>query len=381
MSERIGDVFEAEVRDMASDGRGVLSHPAGRTVFVPGVWVGEKARIKLTVLKGRIGEGECVELLEASPQRRRAPCPHHGFEKGQCGACPWQFVDDTAQQAAKQQRVQHAFARLACAEMVKPLWVAPASLHYRNRAQLKTDGKRMGFLSFQSNTLAEIDACAVLSEKNAQTFAGLKQQLPLPAWRPPKRNSFTTLDIDESVDASSVRVNQRLPFQQANSAQNARMLQWLRDKLQGCDCEHNVLELFCGSGNLTQVITERGFASLTAVEAVAEALTTLNEKKLPGVTTLQADLFTEQGMDKVAFHCKKSQVLVLDPPRDGLKIKGRLFEKKRGLKKVFYISCDLATLTRDIKYMQEHGFKVKEVQPLDMFPQTPHIELLVHLQR
>ena len=72
---------------------------------------------------------------------------------------------------------------------------------------------------------------------------------------------------------------------------------------------------------------------------------------------------------------------MLDPPRDGLKIKGKLFDKKRGIKTVLYISCDLATLTRDVKFMQEQGFKIKEVQPVDMFPQTPHIEVLVHLQR
>lgn len=388
MSESIGQKFETRIRSLASDGRGIANHPSGRTFFIPGVWPGELVSAKITQLKSRVGFADCVEVIEESPERVTAPCPHHGFTSGQCGGCPWQFVSYEAQLQAKQDRVESAFARLLSANKikkikVKAIWPSDSPFHYRNRAQLKTDGKNIGYISSQSNTLAPIQHCEILSKKNAQTLSGLLEQLPNPDWRPKKRDALSTIDIDESVDASSASINQRLAFAQANTQQNTRMQEWLRERISTIATKQHALELFCGSGNLTRVISELGFEKITAVEGVQEALDSLEALALPKVVPLKADLLSEKGIDKVKFRAKDADVLILDPPRDGLKIKGNLFDakgdKKTKIKNIFYISCDLATLTRDLEFMQEQKFKIKEIQPLDMFPQTSHIEIMVWL--
>jgi len=379
--EKIGAIFEARVKDLASDGRGIVQHPSGRTYFVTGLWFGELARLRITQIKGKIGSAEVQEVLQAVAQRIDAPCPHHGVGSGLCGGCPWQFVEYSAQLEAKQVRVESSFRRAGVDVPVKTILPSANTLSYRNRAQLKSDGRQVGFVSSHSNALAPIDDCLILSDANRNTLAMLREQLPNNTWRPAKNRDWVTLDIDESTPADVVSVNKRLPFQQANSAQNALMRQWLSDKLQLCASDSTVLELFCGTGNLTEVISARGFEQVIAAEASVEAIDGLKRKELPNVRGMVANLFMDAGFEKAVYQAREAQVLVLDPPRDGLKVIEPLFRKKSRIKDVFYISCDLATLVRDVKIFTDNKYKVKEIQPLDMFPHTPHVECMVALKK
>lgn len=383
MQIAIGSQFTGYVKDLASDGRGVVIHPSGRAFFVAGVWPQEQGTFKVTGTKGRIGFAELVSL-EASTRslsRVAARCDHHGVSRAHCGGCPWQFIAYPEQLAAKQQRVQQNLLRLDCADKVLPILASPSEWAYRNRAQFKTDGIQLGYVAAQSNQLVAINRCPILSEQNQQTLQQLQARLPNPDWQPLRKQKWTTLDIDEETQANAVSVNERLPFRQANSLQNCVMKQWLQRKLVAIAAQKTVLELFCGTGNLTEVIVDSGAEKTIAVEGVEAALTQLRDKKLGGVTCLACDLFSEAGAEKLLPHVKTAEILVLDPPRDGLKVSAPLFIKKSALRSVFYISCDLATFCRDIATFQQQGFKVKEIQPLDMFPHTPHIELMAELKK
>jgi small-conductance mechanosensitive channel len=118
----------------------------------------------------------------------------------------------------------------------------------------------------------------------------------------------------------------------------------------------------------------------TVTEVVAEAVATLNNRGLPGVTALEADLFKD-GVLSGLIKKVKPTALVLDPPRDGLKTIAQLQAKKSSIKTILYISCDLATFTRDAQAIIKEGFNLILVQPVDMFPQTPHVELLARFAR
>ena len=385
----INDIFLGEVRDLASDGRGVVVHPSGRTIFVDGVWVGEKGEFKITELKGRVGFAKIVDIHEASPQRIAPVCKHHGFGKNTCGGCPWQFMEYSAQLAAKQLRVTNELTRLNVRDQTQDIWPSSTVVGYRNRAQFKTDGTKLGFLAAHSRHITDVKDCVILSEKNRETLSAMRETMPNSVWRVSskdfKKQVWTSLDIDESTDISTVSVNQRLPFQQANSEQNQRMRDWLTTKLQEISVQlpngMNVLELFCGAGNFTEVIAQMDNTQVLAVESVSAALASLNAKKLSNVRTCEVNLFLETAFEKIYNQQRDFDVLVLDPPRDGLKNKKDLLPKKSKIKHVLYVSCDLATFSRDLAYFQENKFKVVEVQPLDQFPHTAHVELMAYLSR
>ena len=378
--------FHGVVRDLASDGRGIVLHPSGLTVFVGGVWPGEEGLFRIIRSKNRWAEGDLLELTQASPQRVTPFCTHHGFADGQCGACPWQFIAYNAQLRAKQQRVTNELGKISAC-VVNDIIPSPVQQEYRVRAQLKTDGNQIGFVSANSNSLAPVKDCAVLSPTNRSTLKTLLQQLPQSQWRPQHKNRWITLDIDEDTGANAVSVNKRLPFQQSHQQQNLRMQQWLAQQseliIKQHGCIDNALELFCGSGNFTRTLSDTKIVQIVAVDVAQEAIDTLNQRQLPGVTALARDLFADGALEKLLREqpllLQAYSLLVLDPPREGCKNIADLFQGKKRFESILYISCDLATFCRDVTVCQQRGYQLQEVQPIDTAPHTPHIELLARL--
>ncbi len=376
----LNERFTARVRALSSEGSGIVEHASGQVFFVPGVWLGELGEFRITGFKKRFGFAVLDTLLEPAPERVAPPCPYHGFAAGDCGGCPWQFVAYPAQLAAKEARVRQALARLVAAERIRPIRGSPRQLGFRNRAQLKTDGKRIGFVSPGSRQLAPVEDCLILSDHNRGSLRALAATLPNPSFRPPRGQDWTTLDIDDGIGPDEVAINRRRPFRQGNDPQNAWMKAWLGERLAALDAASPVLELFAGSGNFTEVIAARGFDRVLAVEGSGEAVAQLAARNLPGVATLVANLFSDEGLDRARRGLADAEVLVLDPPREGLRNIAALLGKKHRLRELFYVSCDLATFTRDLGVLVDAGFAVVEVQPLDLFPQGPHVELLAHLR-
>lgn len=377
----IGARFEARVKALAETGNGVVEHPSGVVFFVPGVWLGELVTVVVTEVKKSFGNAALIEVVEASPERISVPCEHHGFADDACGGCPWMMVSESAQLQAKQERVQQALVRIDDRIIVAPIVRAPQALGYRGRAQFKTNGHELGFVASGQKRLAAVRDCLVLTDKNRETLAQLRQALPNPQWQPQGQQRLTTLDIDEGVNAKNVSINKRLPFQQANQDQNRWMHNWLLRKLAALPHQRKALELFAGSGNLTEVLVQAGFSSVVAVEVMPEAVALLSARQLPGVEAEICDLFDDKAFAQLVEQHQDAEVLVLDPPRDGLKLKEGLLRKRGKLRDILYISCNLATFVRDVKDLYERGFVLLEVQPVDMFPQTPHVEILAHLKR
>ena len=372
-------LFEATVQDLASDGRGVVKHPDGRTFFVAGAWLGERVQVRPTGQQGKVAFGEVAAVLDPADTRVPPSCAHHGYSDGDCGGCPWMMVDYSAQLAAKQQRVAQTLARLGASATLQPALAAPKALGYRNRAQFKTDGRHLGYVSARSNHLVPITDCKVLSEPNRLTLKNLLADLPNEVWQPKRREPWVTIDIDDQNDA--VQIDQRLPFRQGNTAQNAVMRDWLASQCAPYDADTPVLELFCGSGNFTEVLVNAGFKQIAAAEVGEASLAGLAAHNWPQVTPLAVNLFDEAAVETLAQQHKNTSLLVLDPPRDGLKVRAPLLKKLRALETVFYVACDLATWARDVADFQQAGFMIASVTPVDLFPQTPHIELLSKLVR
>lgn len=378
-SER-SEPFSGAVRDLNSQGHGVVARDDGRVFFVPGVWPGEEGIFEVTGAKGRIGFARVLKFTHTSPDRIDAPCPHHGFSGEYCGGCPWQFMSYPAQLQAKTARVTSALAGLCEDKAIAPIWGSPQALGYRNRAQLKSDGKQLGYMAAGSRTIVDITDCPILNEQNRRTLADLRRRLPDPAWRPPRQRAWTTLHIDDDVDAATIMPEQRRPFRQGNTEQNQRMTRWLDAQLAALQASPAAVELFAGSGNFTQVLA-RHCSRVLAVDSFAPAIEELAARKLCGVTATCADLARRDGVAELDAQCKNATLLVLDPPRDGFTEMETFLGRAAELTTVLYISCDLATYRRDAQVLLSNGFALEFVQPVDLFPQTPHVELLTVLRR
>lgn len=373
---QLSERFTGTVRALTSEGNGVVDHPSGRVVFVPGVWVGEEVEAKITQIKSQFAISELVQVITPHPKRRAAPCPYHGHSAKHCGGCPWQFMAYEEQLAAKFQRVIQAIHRLDDRVNVLPIVPSEVELGYRNRAQLKSLGNQLGFVAGASHRLVEVEQCLLLTPQCADQLSAIRAQVIAQPQTNQRKQAWVTWDINETQSRS----NQRLPFAQANSAQNAFMQNWLKEQMQNIARDAKVLELFAGSGNFTAVFAADGFTSVTAVDVVDEAVEQITERALTGVTAQVVDLFNEGSLARLIKRIQP-RLLVLDPPRDGLKTVAEVQAKHSSIETILYISCDLATFIRDTAALNKQGFRLSLVQPLDMFPQTPHVELLARFER
>ena len=160
------------------------------------------------------------------------------------------------------------------------------------------------------------------------------------------------------------------------------MSRWLADTLNSLALPAGVLELFCGSGNLTSVLAGCfPDHQITAVEGDDWALEQLLSLGLPNVETQRRNLFSATDIAAMSATLPAAQGIVLDPPRDGLKERDALTPLFAQSPWVVYISCNLATWQRDAHFLQEQGLCLTQVEGLDMFPQTPHLEVLSVFER
>lgn len=372
---KLVDEFETTIRDLASDGRGVAEAPDGQVLFVTGAWQGERVQVRRT-RQGAKASAELLKIVEPASERASPICDH----QYQCGGCPWMFVNYDAQLSAKVERLRGVLTTLRSDHIEPRIQPSPRQLGYRNRAQFKTNGKILGYLVANTHEIIDVTACPILTEQNQRHLARLRRELPNIQWRPKSRQKWVTLDIDDQ--RTEPLVNQRQPFRQGNDDQNLFMSEWLRQILELLAPSDGLVELFCGSGNLTSVLASCfPEHQITAVEGDTSALGQLLSLELPNVAIQQRNLFSAADVKILTTSLPANVGVILDPPRDGLKERDALAPLFSKAPWVVYISCNLATWRRDALFLQSLGLTLTKVDGLDMFPQTPHLEVLSVFER
>lgn len=318
-----------------------------------------------------------ISLNEASADRVDVSCAHWGLGSKDCFGCPWLFVNYEAQLQRKEHRVRYALERVGLRDLpIKAIWPAPSPFSYRSRAQFKTDGRTFGYAAQHGDAIASVDDCLILSDPMRTNLKALRARLPNPAWKPEEPHLWNFIDLDEESDMNQFPLNRRRPFQQVHREQNSRMRAWLERQLENAEGEF--LELFCGSGNFTDLIAARG-SDVLALEVGADAIESLKARSLPHVRAERADLYKGSAMRRLRDH--PARTLIANPPRAGLMGLARLPRVLPQLERIVYISCDVNTLAQDLRKLVDQGFSIAELQPLDQMPNTPHVEVLVSLHR
>jgi 23S rRNA (uracil1939-C5)-methyltransferase len=375
-------LFKGKVRNLSHKGLGVVDHPDGRTFFVRGTWPGDEGEFLIPDLAEKYSEAKLSKLIIPSTDRVEISCPHRGYKEGECGGCPWMIASYESQLFQKSERLRHALEKrkiFLTADLMKNIIGSPETLFYRNRVQLKTDGKKIGYVSEGTSKLAPIDDCIIMNGHLRELFKKLKDSLPREDYLPGEGHSWSYIDLDDEMGIQDVVLNRRRPFRQGNTPQNEVMKNLVRENFASIPRHFPIIDLFCGSGNFTEVLSQMGFENILAVEVQGSALLTLKEKNLPGVRVLGLDVGEKGAWAKIAKYQPHARAMLLDPPREGLEKRRGLFKYLDNLSTLFYISCELDSFSRDLSDLVDHGWIVKELTPLDLFPHTPHVEVLCHL--
>lgn len=382
------------ITSLSHDGRGVGRLPDGKTVFVRDAVPGDQVSVQVLERHPNYDEAQMKTLLSPSDDRAEPFCPHYQS----CGGCQLQHLSIQAQRRWK---AEHFFAALLKTLKPKQCEFAPPLVGedrgYRRRVKMiwgkaKTDKlAKMGFRARQSNDMVDVDMCPLMTPSLNQALAEKRQQHLPQASRALKE--LVLVEADNGV-FSSDRVHPEIPFYrldgltlefrtegfiQVNADINRKMVAQAIDWLE-LESHHQVLDLFCGVGNFSLPIAKR-VKKVVAIEGmpalVAQTIHNAERNQLENVECYQADLFNPV-QHFPWFKQQKYDRVLLDPGRMGaLEICRQMRHLKA--KKLVYVSCNEATLMRDLKALREQGYEVTKAGFVDMFPHTAHAEVMVQL--
>lgn len=408
------NTFEINLDTMAHGGAAMGRHD-GRVIFVPYAIPGERVRARITEDKERFAHAEPVEVLAASPDRVEPVCPHFGA--GLCGGCHWQHIAYPAQLDHKRAVTIDQLRRIGKIEEppVRPTQPAPSPWGYRAHATFTASAEGwLGFWSANRERLIPIETCAILDPDLMMLFEQLDLDAPeitrvrFQIGSDPEDVMLvleTEDDLPPEIELDfPVSVNFLLSdnepvnligksnvvydilehafrvtaggFFQANPPVAETLVQEVLERL---DLRGNetVLDLYSGVGLFTAFLAERA-GLVISIESYPPAVTDA-EVNLADLDNVE---IVEGSAERVLPDLEGPvDVVVVDPPRTGMSVDvmdelGRLNPPT-----LVYVSCDPATLARDSARLIKKGYRLLDVQPVDMFPQTFHIEAVALFER
>jgi len=381
----------------------------GKAFFVDGVLPDELATGTIAVDKGSWGRIILDEVLEPSPDRSEPPCPY--FDR--CGGCQWQHGRYEAQLAWKRSIVVGQLAHLG-RHPDPPVrqTVAPGPpFGYRNRMDYRVTEGRPALYERRSKQLVPLGSCELLHPNLAATFIDLgdlsgvdeltmrtatstgdvlviiEGSVPAQASSWGCNVAIVTVDgvravhgtasIDETVAGIAFRITGRSFFQ--NNTAGAEALVALVAEAAELGPNDTLLDAYSGGGLLAAGVGRSAGRVLTVEldQTSAEDLqTNLNRAGVGSYRVIRSA--TEDAIDRIDEYW---DVAIADPPRKGLGPVGVDAVTAAEPRTLVYVSCDPASLARDTLLLAEFGYDLDWVAPVDMFPQTFHVECVARFER
>lgn len=377
-----------------------LARLDGRVVFAPFVLPGERVQVEVEREKPGMVHARTLAVVTPAPERVAAPCPVFG----RCGGCHYQHAPYEFQLQAKRAILAEELRRLG--KMEPPDQIAVVSGEpwgYRNRVQLHIEGTRIGYREAGSHKLCAIEACPIASPKINQVIATLRGMIQDSRWprfvrsleiftdeehvqlnildtaRPVARHFFEwcAATIPELISGAldyagrfRVSVNS---FFQVNRFLAERLVETALEDAAG----ETALDVYAGVGLFSVALAER-FGTVTAVES---GLNAVRDLQFNAERAGRSNVLVEQRAAEAFFERLGGapDFVLLDPPRAGMGkvVVQRLAELKP--REIAIVSCDPATLSRDLAKLVAAGYRIAKMTMVDLFPQTYHLETVVRL--
>jgi tRNA/tmRNA/rRNA uracil-C5-methylase (TrmA/RlmC/RlmD family) len=371
---KIGDKLTLTINDIAFGGEGV-----GRVddfvVFVPFVLVGETVEAEITEVKKNFARAKLLRVEKPSPERVAPECRY--FEA--CGGCQYQHIAYPVQLQLKHKQIADLFERVGKipADKIAPVIPCPQPYGYRNRIMIRSQWNKpeqklnIGFIRADCGLVEDIEECKIAEP-------ALNEQIRHVRAHPPPKGGIKVMlrvqpeDWDVPPDS----------FFQNNFFLLPKLIETVREFLRASGARH-LIDLYCGVG-FFGIELSGAVESVVGVEydqrAIQAARKNAAARKIAGGEFLPAKV--EEVLPELLqkFSPEKTAV-ILDPPRKGCQPEILRLLRETGPAQVIYVSCHPATMARDLNVLCADGvFDIARVQPLDMFPQTQHVECVADLR-
>ena len=422
------EIVRCRCVDMSVDGQGI-ARSGDLVVFVKGMIKNEEADVKIIAEKKNYSYGIIDHLIETSPHRVTPDCPI----AYKCGGCDYRHIDYGYQLELKKDVLVNTFKGFKVNDIIP----CDDPFYYRNKVQIPYRDHKMGFYRKYSNDIVEFDDCLIESESANQIISDLKVLLKGKSYEDKIRHILIkkamgtgeimlafivrdlSVDLSEIVtflvgkypDIASIIMNlndretnvilgtdEKLlfgrdhiydvfdgitvalslkSFYQVNYRQMLKLYDRIR-QLSEVSENDDVLDLYCGIGTISLYLS-RYAKHVTGVEIVESAVANAIENaKINGFSN--TDFILADASKDMDAYLKGKDIVIVDPPRKG--ISRELIDSliRNDIPKIVYVSCNPATLARDLELLKEH-YHIGEIDPVDMFPYTVHVESVLVLKR
>jgi 23S rRNA (uracil1939-C5)-methyltransferase len=384
----VGDLIDVRIEKIVPGGHG-LAFVEALTIFVDLAVVGDRLRVELREIKGKIAFANVHSIIEPASARVAPPCPYVGI----CGGCNFQQMTYQAQLEAKVGIIRDCLHRIGKLEYEHeiPIIPSPSEFGYRLRAQWHIDGtaQKVGYYRQNSRELVAIEHCPILLPELDDVLQRVRGDVNWADLWPDKGAIDAAVGDNGAVSVDSEELGlpaENITFTAAGEhysfAANVFFQgnKFLVDKLIETAISdatgQTALDLYSGVGLFTLPLA-RNFKKVTAVEEYYPAVefSKSNASGCDNVQIVAAPVgrFLAEYKGEVDF-------ALLDPPRSGTEKKTVLDLIRIRPKRVAYVSCDPSVLSRDLRRFIDSGYAIESITAIDLFPQTHHVETVVRLQ-
>lgn len=373
-SPEVGDMCKVVIDDVAFGGEG-LGRLDEFVVFVPFVMVGEVVEVVITEVKKRFARARLLRVIQPSTERAAPACRYFG----ECGGCQYQHINYAAQLRLKHKQICDIFERIGGITFgrVGPVIPCPSPYGYRNRLMIRSQwdkfkkGLNIGFIRADSRLVVDIEECKIAEP-------ALNEQIrEVRAHPPPKGGIKVVLRINpEGWEVP------RDSFFQNNFILLPKLVETAREFLRDSQ-SRQLVDLYCGVGffgiELGDLV-ER-FVGVELDQKAVQAARRNARSRHRNNGEFIAGRAEEILPDLMATIPPGSTSVLLDPPRTGCPSECLELIRKTRPRQIIYVSCHPATMARDLNVLcAGNVFELVNVVPLDMFPQTAHIECVADLR-
>ena len=369
-----GQKVSLTITDVAFGGEGV-ARVNDFVVFVPFVLVGEEVEAEITEVKKNFSRAKLLRVVKPSPARVEPACAHFGA----CGGCQYQHVDYAAQLLIKHKQISDLFQRIGGLrpDVIAPVVPCPQPYGYRNRIMIRSQWNKpeqrlnIGFVRCDGGLVEDIFECKIAEPALNEQIRHVR------AHPPPKGGLKVVLRI--SPEGWHVPPDS---FFQNNSFLLPKLVETVREEIRAAGTKH-LVDLYCGVGFFgielagaveSFVGVEYDRLAIQAARKNAQSHGCTNgefisgtvEDVLPGLVNRLSPAAT---------------TVLLDPPRKGCLPQTLKLLREVRPAQILYVSCHPATMARDLNVLcADAVFEVARVTPLDMFPQTQHVECVADVR-
>ena len=408
--------YKVKIINQNSDGLGV-SRIDNKVIFVQNALPLEEGTIEIMKVKKKYALAKMISFDKISNSRQKAPCPYYE----ECGGCDLQHQAYDYQLKFKENKVVEALQHIGgFNDIAINRIIYDEPFNYRNKVTLKVAGTKIGFYEKSTNNIVDIDNCLISNDKINDAIKVIRTFLKkysnnnfksimirsndedlmifiesnnnslgdnLVAYLEPRLDNLKSLILNNKCIYGKSHITFKIDdlkfnlsyksFYQVNLDVMIKLYKKVTSYASNIKND-TILDLYCGIGTITSLLSKQA-KKVIGIEVVEEAVLNAEENaKLNSINNIE---FKRGKVENVINLLKDENIntIVMDPPRSGVDRKVIDAIIKIEPKQIIYVSCDPATLARDLNILSEHNYEIDEIIPFDMFPQTKHVETVTRL--